>query len=100
MSSKFLQSKNLKFRFNFVKLEKNILLYKIIFLDMNELLNSIFYIYLSYSKYTKNIKYSNIRNICLYTGRTRGIFKKYKMSRIFLKILIENGFINGIQKAS
>jgi len=43
-------------------------------------------------------KISQIRNICVITGRTRAIIQKYKMSRIKFKQNAEAGLIPGIRK--
>lgn len=41
-----------------------------------------------------------IHNRCIITGRSRGIYKDFKLSRIMLKTLILNGFLPGITKSS
>ena len=43
-------------------------------------------------------KISQVRNICVITGRTRAIIQKYKMSRIKFKQNAEAGLIPGIRK--
>jgi len=39
-------------------------------------------------------------NYCLITGRTKGIYNKYKISRMSLKYAIYHGYINGVTKYS
>lgn len=41
-----------------------------------------------------------IKNICIFTNRTRGIYRLFKISRIKLKEYISNGLIPGFQKYS
>jgi ribosomal protein S14 len=43
---------------------------------------------------------SVIKNFCLFTGRSRGVYKKFKICRIFFKKLSERGLFFGIQKLS
>lgn len=41
-----------------------------------------------------------IRNRCLYTGRSRGYLRKFKMSRLCFRELASSGHIPGVFKAS
>ena len=41
-----------------------------------------------------------VRNRCLITGRPRGNYRKFKMSRIALREMASNGQIPGMTKAS
>lgn len=43
---------------------------------------------------------TRIRNICALTGRSRGNYRKFKMSRIKLRELALEGKIPGMRKAS
>lgn len=43
---------------------------------------------------------NNYHNYCLITGRTKGIYNKYKMGRMSLKYAIYHGYINGVTKYS
>jgi len=43
----------------------------------------------------KLIRKTQIRNRCIYTGRSRGILPKYGISRIMFRHLVENGYIPG-----
>lgn len=43
----------------------------------------------------KLIRKTQIRNRCIYTGRSRGILPKYGVSRIMFRHLVENGYIPG-----
>ena len=41
-----------------------------------------------------------LRNRCQMTGRARGVYRKFKLSRLTFRELALNGFIPGITKAS
>jgi ribosomal protein S14 len=50
-----------------------------------------------------NLNFNNatkIRNICILTGRTRGIITKYGVSRFMFRQFADNGFITGLKRAS
>lgn len=50
-------------------------------------------------KCAKN-SYVKIRNRCVYTGKARGVYRKYKMSRVSFRELCLNGDMPGFRKAS
>ena len=41
-----------------------------------------------------------IRNICSITGRSRGIIKKFGVSRLVFKQLADSGLLSGVRRAS
>lgn len=41
-----------------------------------------------------------LRNRCQMTGRARGYYRKFKLSRLTFRELASNGFIPGVTKAS
>ncbi|MDH3582785.1 MAG: 30S ribosomal protein S14 [Phycisphaerae bacterium] len=43
---------------------------------------------------------TRVRNMCALTGRTRGVYRKLKISRIMLRELALEGKIPGMRKAS
>jgi small subunit ribosomal protein S14 len=43
---------------------------------------------------------TRVRNRCELTGRSRGFYRKFKMSRICLRLLAGNGLLPGVIKAS
>jgi small subunit ribosomal protein S14 len=51
-----------------------------------------------------NLKFSSfpnkIRNRCILTGRSRGVYNFFKISRIMIKDLASRGLLPGIKKAS
>jgi ribosomal protein S14 len=52
-----------------------------------------------------NIKYklgykTTLRNYCVVSGRSRGVIKSFKVSRIIFRELGSKGFFTGLKKAS
>jgi small subunit ribosomal protein S14 len=43
---------------------------------------------------------TRIRNRCMITGRARGVYRKFNISRIMLRELAADGLIPGVRKAS
>lgn len=43
---------------------------------------------------------SKMRNYCIATGRSRGLIKEFKVSRLIFKQLADNGEIPGIRRSS
>ena len=41
-----------------------------------------------------------IRNRCNLTGRPRGVYRRFGLSRISLREMVNNGLIPGVRKAS
>ncbi|MDR1234380.1 MAG: 30S ribosomal protein S14 [Holosporales bacterium] len=48
----------------------------------------------------RNSSSVRIRNRCALTGRARGYYRKFGMSRIMLRSLASEGFLPGVVKAS
>ena len=55
---------------------------------------------LKLSKIPRNASKVRIRNRCVLTGRSRGIYRKFKLSRIVFRELASKGHIPGITKSS
>ena len=59
-----------------------------------------------YSKLTQSFKSTlffaklNFKNYCIITGRSRSIYKKFKISRLQIRVLANKLFIPGLQKSS
>ncbi|MDR0677850.1 MAG: 30S ribosomal protein S14 [Holosporaceae bacterium] len=43
---------------------------------------------------------TRIRNRCMVTGRARGVYRKFNISRIMLREMAAEGLIPGVRKAS
>ena len=52
------------------------------------------------NKMPKNTSRVCLRNRCQFTGRSRGVLRKFKMSRICFRDMANQGLIPGIFKAS
>jgi succinate dehydrogenase (ubiquinone) iron-sulfur subunit len=48
----------------------------------------------------KNSSPTRIKNRCIFTGRSKGIVKKYRLSRIIFRQMALSGDLSGIQKSS
>jgi small subunit ribosomal protein S14 len=48
----------------------------------------------------RNASPTRVRNMCAITGRTRGVYRKLKISRIMLRELALQGKIPGMRKSS
>ena len=55
---------------------------------------------LKLSKIPRNASKVRIRNRCVLTGRSRGVYRKFKLSRIAFRELASKGHIPGITKSS
>jgi ribosomal protein S14 len=53
-----------------------------------------------YFKLLKNCFKSTIKNYCIISGRSRGIYSKLRVSRIVFRRLNNKGFFFGIKKAT
>ena len=52
------------------------------------------------AKLPRNSSRTRLRNICRLTGRSRGYYRKFGISRIMLRDLAHEGMIPGLKKAS
>lgn len=96
MKKLFLKDKNQ--RYSFYQLEKKIYILKYIFVNIN--LNLSNYIFLELINLNSFFNQTKIRNRCLISNRARGIYKEFKISRLFLKKYALQGKIIGVRKAS
>ncbi len=48
----------------------------------------------------RKISRVNIKNYCILSGRARGVFRNFKLSRILLRKMGEKGFLSGLKKKS
>ena len=55
---------------------------------------------LKLAKLSRNGSKVRVRNRCLLTGRPRGYYRKFKLSRICLRDLSSLGLLPGVRKAS
>lgn len=52
------------------------------------------------SKLPRNSNMTRLRNRCIFTGRSRGVYQKFRMSRIVFRTLANKGELMGVKKAS
>jgi ribosomal protein S14 len=51
-------------------------------------------------KLKTNTSFTKIRNRCVFSGRSKGVYRFCKLSRIAFRSLASGGFLAGIKKAS
>lgn len=52
------------------------------------------------AKLPRNSSFTRLRNRCVFTGRARGVYAAFRMSRLVFRDLASRGMLNGIKKAS
>jgi ribosomal protein S14 len=52
------------------------------------------------NKFTRDSSSVRIKNRCVFTGRAKGVFSKFRVSRILFKTLSLAGYLPGIRKSS
>lgn len=85
--------KDIKRRSAFRKFELHFVFFKFLKLEG-------FYKSLKQSLFLSKYTCTKIRNRCIYTGKSRGVLSKYKMSRVSFRELCINGGIPGFRKSS
>ncbi|QXK93016.1 30S ribosomal protein S14 [Neoehrlichia mikurensis] len=73
---------------------------KAVIKDQSLPMNERFLAQIKLSKLPRDSSYIRIRNRCLITGRPRGYYRKFKVSRIVLRQLGAIGQIPGLTKSS
>jgi small subunit ribosomal protein S14 len=56
--------------------------------------------YAALARLPRDASPTRLRNMCALTGRSRGVYRKLKISRIMLRELALKGMIPGMRKAS
>ena len=92
--------KNIKQRYLFKNLEKKRLIYKILLKNLNLKQNLRWKAQQKWFFFDKNSSLTRIKNICVLTGRTRSIYRLFKISRIQLRKLASEAFLPGVSKYS
>jgi small subunit ribosomal protein S14 len=52
------------------------------------------------NKFPKNSSYIRIKNRCIITGRSKSVYRDFKVSRMILRNLAHNGLLSGVIKSS
>ena len=81
----------------FYKYERIKLFYK--FLRITDKENALYYSRII-SSFPADSSITRVRNFCILSHRARGVYKDFKLSRMFIKQLVGLGMLNGIKKAS
>jgi small subunit ribosomal protein S14 len=92
--------KNIKQRYLFKDLEKKRLILKIILKNLNIEKDLRWKLQQKWYFFHKNSSITRIKNICVLTGRSRSIYRLFKISRIQLRKLASEGFLPGVSKYS
>lgn len=56
--------------------------------------------YIALQMLPRNASPTRVRSLCALTGRSRGVYRKFKLSRIKLRELALQGKVPGMRKAS
>lgn len=56
--------------------------------------------HLKLNKLPKNSSVIRIQNRCVLTGRAKGVYRKFKLTRTKIRTLMSNGTLIGVKKAS
>ena len=82
------------------KYELKRLQYKSIIKNLN-LGKQIRYTYINkLNQLNKNSCFSRVNNRCIYTGRSKAVYKMFRLSRIKFRELASQGLLPGVEKAS
>jgi small subunit ribosomal protein S14 len=92
--------KNIRQRFLFQDLEKKRLIIKIISNNLNLQKKIRWKIEQRWFKFDRNSSLTRIKNICVLTGRSKSIYRFFKISRLQLRKLASTGFLPGLSKYS
>nr|YP_010395025.1 ribosomal protein S14 [Phytopythium vexans]YP_010395067.1 ribosomal protein S14 [Phytopythium vexans]DAZ89462.1 TPA_asm: ribosomal protein S14 [Phytopythium vexans]DAZ89504.1 TPA_asm: ribosomal protein S14 [Phytopythium vexans] len=92
--------KNIKQRYLFKNLEKKRLILKIISKNLNIQKDLRYKIQQKWFFFNQNSSITRIKNICILTGRSKSIYRLFKISRIQLRKLTSEGFLPGVSKYS
>ncbi len=92
--------KNINQRYLFKSIEKKRLILKIILnnLDINKKIR--WKIQQKFFFFNQNSSITRIKNICILTGRSKSVYRLFKISRIQLRKLASEGFLPNVSKYS
>jgi small subunit ribosomal protein S14 len=92
--------KNIKQRYTFKDFEKKRLILKIISKNLNIEKDLRWKLYQKWFFFNSNSSITRIKNLCVLTGRSKSIYRLFKISRIQLRKLASEGFLPGVSKYS
>lgn len=92
--------KNIKQRYLFRNFEKRRLVLKIISRNLDIKRDLRWKLNQKWFFFHQNSSITRIKNLCVLTGRSKSIYRLFKISRIQLRKLASNGFLPGVSKYS
>jgi ribosomal protein S14 len=92
--------KNIKQRYLFQHFEKKRLIYKILLKNIQLNKNIRWKMQQKWFFFNQNTSLTRIKNICILTGRSKSIYRFFKISRLQLRKLASNSLLPGIAKYS
>lgn len=92
--------KNIKQRYLFKNLEKKRLILKIISKNLNLNKTLRWKLQQKWFFFKQNSSLTRIKNLCVLTGRSKSIYRLFKISRIQLRKLASEAFLPGVSKYS
>lgn len=92
--------KNINIRKNFKKTEVLQRVFKFIYIYLQSRILKIITQYFFFKSFLLSFFKTRIKNFCIVSGRSRGVYRKFKVSRIVFKCLGETGLFFGLQKLS
>jgi small subunit ribosomal protein S14 len=92
--------KNIKQRYLFKDSEKRRLILKIISKNLNIEKDLRWKLHQKWFFFNSNSSLTRIKNLCVLTGRSKSIYRLFKISRIQLRKLASIGFLPGVSKYS
>jgi len=95
---RYLAPKDLRRRFRFLKVEYKKNLYRSLFFDRRLPITFRLFIYKFFIDGAKQSSLSGVRNRCIITGRGRGVYSFFGLSRFQFKKLANLGILTGIEK--
>ena len=97
---KILYTKDKNRRNIFSLLEKKKIILNHIINNLTLSLNTRNYAYIQLHNISQLSTFTKIKNRCVFSNRSRAIYRKFKLSRIFFKKYALQGLIMGVKKAS
>lgn len=92
--------KNINQRYLFKSIEKKRLILKILLNNLNINKTIRWKLQQKFFFFNQNSSITRIKNICVLTGRSKSIYRLFKLSRIQLRKLASEGFLPNISKYS
>ena len=92
--------KNIKQRYLFKTFEKNRLVLKILSKNLNIQKILRWKLQQKWFFFHQNASTTRIKNLCILTGRSKSVYRLFKLSRLQFRKLASNGFLPGISKYS